>query len=56
MQYRDRTGAPARAARVGGGCDRVKIVAILILAIGGDPVATALGTDSMTSAEFFAAN
>jgi len=30
------------------GSDRVAILAISILAIGGDPVATALGTDCIT--------
>ena len=30
------------------GSDRVTILAISILAIGGDPVATALGTDCIT--------
>ena len=41
MQSVLRTGrVVARAAREGYGCDRVRILAISILAIGGDPVAT----------------
>ena len=38
-------GSPRGQPAWGSGCDRVTILAILILEIGGDPVATALGTD-----------
>src|SRR5882724_409925 len=41
-------GSPRGQPAWGGGCDRVTILAILILAISRDPVATAPGTDSMT--------
>ena len=38
------------------GSDRVTVLAISILAIGGDPVATALGTDCITHANIYEVN